>query len=373
MKIGILTLPLHTNYGGILQAWALQTVLERMGHEVKVINYPLVRKPSYAKSLVLYIYRNIKNRIFGDRKCCTKWYAGRLATFYIRENTDKFIIKYIHNRFVSKLNEITENEFDVFVVGSDQVWRKGYSQWRDICDSFLKFAQNWHVRRIAYAASFGKNNIDEYTECEKKVCADLLKLFEHVSVREHSGVDLCKDVFGVDTIQLIDPTLLLSKEDYNCLIDAIDLPKVEGALFKYVIDECPVINEAIDVIKANYNWKTFCVNGLLGDNNANILDRIQKPVEQWLQAFRDADAVITDSFHACVFSIIYNKPFLVFGNESRGLSRFETILRLTNLEDRLVTSKEEAIQKKHLLTIAPNVYSKLGEYKKKSFDFLKKI
>lgn len=373
MKIGILTLPLHTNYGGILQAWALQTILERMGHEVKVINYPLVEKPSIGNSFIHYVYNNIKNRILRNKRYSTSWYSGRTATFYIRKNTNKFISKYIHNRFAYNLSDIEESEFDLIVVGSDQIWRKGYSPWRDICDSYLQFAKNWNIRRVAYAASFGKDNVDDYTDKEISTCADLIKLFDKVSVRECSGIELCRNVFDVDATQVLDPTLLLSKEDYDNLIKAFDSSKIEGDLFMYILDNNQVIQNTIEFVESKNNWKSFSVKGLENDTNANLKNRISKPVEQWLQGFRDSEAVITDSFHACVFSIIFNKPFLVFGNKDRGLSRFESLLSITGLMDRLVTSQSEAVDKIDLLKIAPNAENKLNAYKEIAFKYLSSI
>ena len=96
-----------------------------------------------------------------------------------------------------------------------------------------------------------------------------------------------------------------------------------------------------------------------------------QPVERWLQAFRDADAVITDSFHACVFSIVFNKPFLVFCNSARGLSRLESLLTITGLSQRLVASKDEALTKMELLKEKPNAIDRLDNMKRAAYEFLR--
>ena len=179
MKIGILTLPLHTNYGGILQAYALQTVLERMGHEVcliekkrKLLPFPLWKVP--------FVYGKRILNLSGDA----------LPVFYeqkinrerpiVGQNTDKFINKYIKRRIVNDYSDIKETDFDAIVVGSDQIWRPKY--FHEIVHAFLDFTKGWNIKRIAYAASFGTDEW-EYTPQQTERCAKLVKLFDAVSVR----------------------------------------------------------------------------------------------------------------------------------------------------------------------------------------------
>lgn len=156
MKIGILTLPLHTNYGGILQAYALQTVLERMGHEVHVIEKkkkPL-RLPTY-KILLCYgkrIAMNLlghKTLVFYERK-----YNREQPV--VRQNTDKFIHKYVHLVQYDDFSDIKESEYDAIVVGSDQVWRPKYFGNDIIEQAYLKFAEDWNIKRIPM---WYKNNL----------------------------------------------------------------------------------------------------------------------------------------------------------------------------------------------------------------------
>lgn len=334
MKIGILTLPLHTNYGGILQAYALQTVLERIGHEVVVIDTPNVKS---APSLFTLAKRLVK-RLLGYRVgVFSEWKHNRVYPI-ISQHTQPFVDKYIHRRVVNSPNELRANEFDAIIVGSDQVWRPKY--YGKIEDAYLAFAKGWHIKRIAYAASFGTDDW-EYTPEQTKTCGELLRMFDAVSVREASGVQLCKEHFGVEAQHVLDPTMLLAKEDYIRLVETADVPKSKGTLLNYILDDSPEKRALIEWVAKEKGLVPFRVNSRIEDHAAPLEERIQPPVEQWLRGFYDAEFVVTDSFHACVFSILFGKPFVVVGNKERGMARFESLLKLFGLEDRLISSIED--------------------------------
>lgn len=334
MRIGILSLPLHTNYGGILQAYALQTVLERMGHKVVVIDTPNVK---FAPSLFTLAKRLVK-RLLGYRVgVFSEWKHNRVYPI-ISQHTQPFVDKYIHRRVVNSPEELRANEFDAIIVGSDQVWRPKY--YGKIENAYLAFAKDWHIKRIAYAASFGTDDW-EYTPEQTKTCGELLRMFDAVSVREASGVQLCKEHFGVEALHVLDPTMLLDKEDYIHLIEAAGTPKSKGTLLNYILDDSPEKRALIEWVARENNLVPFRVNSRVEDHAAPLEERIQPPVELWLRGFYDAEFVVTDSFHACVFSILFGKPFVVVGNKERGMARFESLLKMFGLEDRLVSSVED--------------------------------
>lgn len=343
MKIGILTLPLHTNYGGILQAYALQTVLERMGHEVVVFDIkrkytlPLWKVPlTYIKRIIKkYIYKNNNIRIFEEQ------YQQKTYPI-ISQHTQKFIDKHIHLYEVDSLNDVKEKEFDTIIVGSDQVWRPKYfsSLFKTrIEDAFLNFTKDWKIKRIAYAASFGTDEW-EYTSVQTEKCGELLKVFEAVSVREESGIKLCKEHFDKEVEHVLDPTMLLTKEDYIKLFESANTPKSPGTLLNYILDETPEKKEMICKIAKEKKLIPFKVNSKIENPYAPLEERIQPPIEQWLRGFYDAEFVVTDSFHACVFSILFNKPFVVIGNKERGMARFDSLLNMFGLEDRLIREND---------------------------------
>lgn len=374
MKIGILTLPLHTNYGGILQAYALQTVLSRMGHNACVIekeqrplHLPVWRKPvKYARRII----RNLRGEpypIFYEQK------QNRELPI-IRQHTDKFIRKNIRRMTFSTYSAIIESDFDAIVVGSDQVWRPQYFD--DIRTAYLDFAEGWHIRRMAYAASFG-TDAWEYSRSKEKECRRLLRMFDAVSVREASGVELCLEHFGVKAEHVLDPTMLLDRQDYIRLSAADTTPKSGGTLLNYILDETP---EKVALIAATANergLKPFRVNSKVEDMFAPLSERIQPPVEQWLRGFNDAEFVITDSFHACVFSIIFNKPFFAVGNPERGMSRFKSLLAMFGLEDRLLMPDELRSGAEQKATAKDidwgDVNNRLTRYKEKSIAFIGRL
>lgn len=365
MKIGIITLPLHTNYGGILQAYALQAVLERMGHDVCLIeerrgplSLPLWKAPlSYGKRIL----KNILGHpcpIFYERKV-------NRETPIVRQNTDKFINIYIKRRIVDSFSDLNENDFDAIVVGSDQIWRPKY--FPHIEHAFLDFTKDWNIKRIAYAASFGTDDW-EYNSKQTSECGRLLRMFDAVSVREDLGVDLCKRYFGVEAQHVLDPTMLLVKEDYIKLFEAANTPKSNGNLLCYILDETEEKTALIKSIAGEKGLIPFNVKSISDDINSPLSERIQPSLEQWLRGFYDADFVITDSFHACVFSIIFNKPFIVYGNVNRGMSRFISLLNMFGLKDRLVSTVDEICNLKSIGY--EKVCDKLESLIKQSKDYL---
>lgn len=338
MKIAILTLPLHTNYGGILQAYALQSILEKMGHEVDVLHnvkisshkwwvMPLV----YGKRMILKAMKDRSIPIFAERRLLHDKKV-------IEKYTSRFIDKHINLRKIKSLRQIKKNDYDAIVVGSDQIWRSRYfkSAWHtEMKDAFLNFTKGWGIRRISYAASFGLDNLNEYSSKEVESCRQALKAYNSVSVREKSGIALLKEI-GIKSIQVLDPTLLLDKEDYLKLLDEDGGISSKGDLFCYILDRTPYKEKVISTIAKERELQPFFVGNEVSNSKLPLEKRIQPPVEDWLRGFRDAKFIVTDSFHACVFSIIFGKPFVVIGNDHRGLTRFTSLLSLFGLEDRML-------------------------------------
>jgi hypothetical protein len=337
MKIGILTLPLNYNYGGILQAYALQTVLKRMGNDVKLINAPFRTKNVSLKTKI----KRFINKMLGRYKgyICHEEKTNHWLPFMMTE-TNKFVEKYIELTYeISSYAELSALDFDLIVVGSDQVWRPGMFQ-RDISLAYLSFAQSWDIRRIAYAASFGTDTW-EYTLDQTRTCSALTKHFDAIAVREKEGVSLCKEKFDIDAQFVCDPTLLLDKEDYISIIDESGIPQSNGNLFDYMLDVTPEKTELVAYIASEKNLQSFKLNSLDKSIKSSMETFIAQPVEYWLRGFYDGEFIITDSFHGCVFAIIFRKPFAVVGNKARGLSRFESLLGTLGLGDRMINNIED--------------------------------
>ena len=364
MKISILTLDLQTNFGGILQAYALQTVLERMGHEVVHLQAKHSRLHNPVVMPLVWCKRLYRKYFQGDRQLPIfenpyKW-AGK--------NTDRFISSNLNCRFLApeEWNEGLAREYDVIVVGSDQVWRPNYTS--DVTRFFTAFLGHSDIRRIAYAASFGVD-VNEFSEEQLACGREYLKLFSAISVREESGIRLCKELFDVQACQVLDPTLLLSREDYQRF--ASTAPQSPGNLMVYVLDRTEEKDAFIAEFAEKRGLVPFYANSkteIPWNVDIPIGERKQPPLENWLRGFADAEFVLTDSFHACVFSILFHKPFGVFVNLERGLSRIESLLRPLGLMDRCITDAPVDLDRSIDWKFIDNVLMQKTE---SSLDFLK--
>jgi polysaccharide pyruvyl transferase WcaK-like protein len=341
MKIGILTQPLHDNYGGLLQAYALKEVLQEMGHEVIIINRQSNRKvPLWRR------YASIAKSILIGRRIHPNLFLKSTHREELSRETRKFREAYIPN--LSHL--ITDNEgmqelnsmgFDAYIVGSDQCWRPRYSP--AIQNYFLDFVANdCKAKRIAYAASFGVGHW-EFTPEDTEKSKELLKKFDAISVREDSAIDLIKTHLGrIDAQHVLDPTMLLSPHQYKAIVDKEKIAPSPGNLKVYVLDKTPEKGNLVKLLEEKLQLNAFEVLPAKRLNeekvtNSNINNFVFPNPAKWLRGFQDAKFVVTDSFHGTVFSILYNIPFIAIGNVDRGMSRFQSLLKMFGLEDRLVT------------------------------------
>lgn len=388
MKVGILTLPLSINYGGILQAYALQTVLERLGHEPVVINRNILWTVPGWKLPLIHAVRRAGRVLTGKDIDVDKEISHNNAVLSRSRYTAMFVSSHIRTVTVERYSDLSERMFDAIVVGSDQIWRPKYF-YADIRDAYLHFARKWQIRRVAYAASFGTDEW-EYTPEQTAACAALAGRFDAVSVREDGAVELCRSRLGVDSVRLLDPTLLLDAEDYVSLLSPADRSRYarlcsasSGRLFAYFLDGSPQKHSFAERAGSEWGLSPFSLqqpaeagSGILSVTTPGVPAGIlgewtpQPPVEDWIGAFLKADAVVTDSFHGCIFSMIFRKPFIVIGNKERGMSRFVSLLSLLGLEDRLVESADGPLP-------GPDVdftpaYERLRGLRRESLDFLQK-
>ena len=339
MRIAILTLPFHSNYGGVLQAFALQTVLQRMGHEVAVVDKNRYRHRSWLRQQVAF-------GAFLVRK-----YVLRRNVEYVNlrrlENEQRTVEKPIRDFVDTHLYLVPVNDLlhefpmsvDAVVVGSDQVWRPKYFTRAYGCpmdNAFLSFLHGRTIKRIAYAASFGTENW-EYSNEQTHLCSRFIQLFDAVSVRESSAIRLCKERLGRgDACRMPDPTLLLSRDDYLSLCDKQNEPR--RYMFYYVLDETAEIRSKAESIAKERGLVLKQVKGDVDNPHLPVRERIKAPVEEWIKSINNADFVFTDSFHGCVFSILFGIPFVVLGNSNRGLDRFNTLLSVYHLEKNYIPS-----------------------------------
>lgn len=346
-KIAIITLQPHTNYGGILQAYALQTLCEKKGFKTEII------LPQDVNTLL-------------------PWFKGMDASDIkiIKQHTDRFIAQYLHTRDVA-FSEISSNDYDAYVVGSDQIWRYYLAKIMigDFENVFLRFTDRWNVKRIAYAPSFGLDTW-KAPEALYPEISRLLAQFDAVSVRENSGVEMCKNLLGrKDAVLVVDPTLLLERADYEALIDQCYTEPIAGDAACYVLNRDEEKEELIQRVCQTKQLTPFDMQSKVENSNATVEERIQPPLEHWLRCFRDSRMVITDSFHATVFSIQFRRPFIVTGNAGRGITRLQSILQALGLEKHLCLTAAD-YDPTYSYEIPDEAYERLSEMKLSSAEFL---
>ena len=334
MKIGILTLPQETNYGGILQAFALQRTLQKLGHDAVTIDRHNRREyPSLKVHIVGYCKRMFQHYVQRKVNISAKWNPFVSAEDYEKASleTQKFIdrnIQLTRRIFSDELPEIEkEYMFEAYVVGSDQVWLDKYCP-----ASFLDFVHRPDVKKVTYAASCGKKSfLDNASKIA--ICRELAQAFDGISVREEQLIDKCKQYLDVEAQWVLDPTMLLSpKEFLDATISNVD---ESAGLFSYILDANAEKNTMVKEIAGKLNLPVVNGNRI---HETGIAGKVYPSVDDWIQNINRASFVITDSFHGTVFSILFNKPFLSIGNTSRGINRFKSLLGMFELSDRLITS-----------------------------------
>ena len=371
MRVAIITLPLHTNYGGILQAYALKKSIEALGHSVDVIDRKckMVLTPSWKMPLV-YLKRALFNlkpggpEIFRERRILREYpvVSAQLAGFVSEE---------ISPRMIDSYTEIAPGDYDAFVVGSDQVWRPKY--FGRIEDAFLDFTSLWDVRRVSYAASFGTDHL-EYELEQLYKCSSLLSTFDAVSVREASAVQMCDEWFDrEDAVHVLDPVMLLTAEHYAHLAELSSERPCKGKILSYVLDPDNSKKYILDRVEGWLAKESH--NAYVPDRDRNIPleKRIVPSIRQWLSCFADAEFVVTDSFHGCVLSVLFHKPFIALANPGRGMSRILSLLESLGLDDRIVQGLDPDDDGEYYLSGIDwdDVDARLSEMKGKSIEFLR--
>lgn len=360
MKIGILTQKMWINYGGMLQNWALQQVLKDMGHEPATIIYNAMRPSEWMKQAL----RCLAHKTLRTAKRHTMHMPHYDKRLYrsMREFSNN-VTCYDQGVYLDRYAP-ERDPFDAYIVGSDQVWRPQYNNkfgaFRGMFCGFL--TPEFNKPHIAYAASFGTDEW-EYTPAQEAVARELVRNFNAVSIREASGVTLCRDHLGIEAVQVLDPTLLLPAECYRRLSKTCGPGKPTGRCGIYVLDLTVKKLRRIEDICGRLGLKPFHFGR--PEPAGMSLHPTYPPLEEWLAAYDHCDYIVTDSFHGAAFAVIYQRPFSVMVNAERGASRFVSLLSDFGLEARMETNADPA---------APinwdHVESNLRERQKASMTFL---
>lgn len=320
MKICILTQPLGTNYGGVLQAFALQKVLRDLGHDVTTLRWI----PEKARDYKVMARRFLSKYLKGNRDIVYFDYNKQIH-FTFREQ-DRFIDEHLQCLNVkAPLLEHSLPDFDAYIVGSDQVWRPMYSPF--LPNFYLDFLGNASVKRIAYAASFGVD-VWETDERATEIIRPLAQKFDSISVREESGIHLCLEKLGVQAQVMPDPTLLLKADDYLQLC-RLNQTEQEPYIAAYILDEGDREQRFVERLSQELGLPVRYLGQLDWVHGVDS-------IESWLDGIARAKYIVTNSFHGTVFSILFEKNFVSIINSARGTSRFESLLDAVGLRNRLI-------------------------------------
>lgn len=362
MKVEIITLHRITNYGSMLQTYATQTAIERLGHEAEVLDFVpegmSFKRANWPKNDVPAWKKLIK---------LPPLFAVNLIEYH---DVNRFLHKYIHlspvryKCYQDIINNIPIS--DAYLSGSDQVWNtQNNNPPEDLKAYYLGFAPEGK-KRIAYAGSFGKNT---FTEEEEKIIKEYIAKYDSISVREDDGLNILH-CFGFNHgVHVVDPTLLLRGEDWRKFAAVKKVPK-PGYVFVYNLNRNGLIKEVAQAIAQE--------KGLRIINFADTFDfikgaknRFGNTAEDFVNHIANADYVVTDSFHGTAFSLNLNRQVIVV-KAPRYNSRIESILRVAGLiETRLVGDVEEGLTAASTMINYNNVNPRIETERKKSYEYLK--
>ncbi|WP_010136867.1 polysaccharide pyruvyl transferase family protein [Ochrovirga pacifica] len=372
MKIGIITILNVNNYGAELQASALDMKLRSLGYDSEIINYLYFKHKDYvpeqkSKPIVeIDFITNLKgiilkwidtyNRFTHPKN--TKIRKQRFEKFHADHTKISKPYKSISALYNAKL------DYDVYVVGSDQVWNPNTRT--SIEPYFLAFAPE-DKKRISFASSFGVGSLNPSFYPIYKKCFSNLDI---ISCREASGVNLIKEITGREATQVVDPTMLLTKEEWAQKM--VPYHSEEPYILMYILTYSPYItNLALEIQKqTGYKIIRLCFNNINVEKDKSILNIVDAGPAEFLGLYESASFVLTNSFHGSVFSLLFNVPFYTIAPAKKSNNaRQENLLRMMKLEHRLIKENDKFL-KSDLTIDFTYANNKLEEERAKSINFL---
>lgn len=335
MKIKTITCHDVYNLGASLQAYALQNYLLSLGHDVEIIHY----KPDYLSNHhKLWLVANPKFNIpFIKQLYLLAKLPGRLIALKRKKVFDKFTLKYLRlTRRYNSYEELKKDapKADCYIAGSDQIWNTLFRNGRDAA-FYLDFG-NQNTKRISYAASFATPEIvPEY----RKFVEEKLKRIDYISIRERISLPLLESLGRKDGVAVCDPVFLLNKKEWESHIDNSIIK--QKYILVYLTNTSDSIKNITKAIAEKTGWKIYTV-GAISASYADKNYTNASPFD-FIHLIRDAQFIISNSFHATAFSIIFDKNFCVVNREDNINERMLSILKDFGLTDRLVTKYDNDI------------------------------
>ena len=384
MKIGIITYVKCDNYGAELQAYALQWYLNKLGYNAEVINLEkreidLKRSP---RVIVRAILMRFKHQGF---KAFSSIYRKSVDTFTkirVQEKSksqiekkhilfERFFEKYIrHSEKYYTLDEISSSndlDYDIYIAGSDQIWNYIHTDRLDVY--FLMFANKYKAKKISYAASISINDIPKRL---RNKYGRYLKNIDYLSVRELQGAELIKRYWNLQAEVVLDPTLLITKEEWAR--DIANSPKVDGDyLLIYTLSGSSNIRTLAKSIAQKKNLIIVNIkSNFVKEPDDGIIHFNEVGPQEWIGLWLNAKYVVTDSFHGTAFSINFNIPFTTLVNPVSTMnSRVLSILKITGLESRIAYDYQKVIDIPDNLSIDyDNVNHIIEDWRNKSTNYI---
>lgn len=358
MKIGILTFHRALNYGAVLQALALVKTAEKLGVDVEVIDYRCKR--------IEEDYKNIKVA----KGSFVKDIINSILSYSIRKRKKKNFRRFcsdnlnLSNKVYYSNEELLEanNKYDAFITGSDQVWDNKCADFDKAY--FLTFVSD-SSKKNSYAASFAFGKIPEGLEDEYK---KRLKDFNSISVREEKGKEIFSDILNKDIHIDLDPTLLLDKEEWISYTKENN--EDEKYILIYTVNQPKELFSYAEKLSKESGYKLIYINDSLNKKVNAEYKRGISPSE-FLTLFLNSEYVLTNSFHGTVFSIIYEKKFMVEINSKKNKINYraKNLLSMLNLEDRILEKNKDINNNIDYVYVK----DKLDHEKKSSVKYLSSI
>lgn len=328
MKVGILTFHRPANYGAVLQAYGLLTVLQRLGHEAYVIDY--------SQDYILRLYKAVRIKSFGQwfrLALHPRTFIHEIMCTYKRSRRNRAFADF-RRRKLRLIQPEETDMMDALVVGSDQVWNMEMTGGDK---SYFLPDAGFGQLKIAYAASAG-----QCTSLETTLCGDILRLiseFDAVSVRETSLGTFLKGRLHMDFPTVLDPTLLAGREVFQNLVSRRYIPK-KKYLLSFSLTKSDVQESFARVVAREAGIPHVIT--LVGMNEfRENRDKVCKAeVEQFVSLVAGASFVVTSSFHGTAFSILFRKPFITVGRSESHVSRMKSLLEMLGLSGNLVYEAE---------------------------------
>jgi hypothetical protein len=274
-----------------------------------------------------------------------------------------FLKKHVKLKVIKKsFFGLNESDYDILMVNSDQTWNN-FSKYEDrlLNYGYLKFAENWTIPRFVYGASLGVNYW-KFSDKFDTIVRRLLKKFSGISVREIGAIEIVKKHLGINPELVLDPTLLIDKKYYLDLIKDYknEFNSNDSYIFVYELEKMLSMELFIKLSVEKLKYKLYRCTSLDKDY-----------LKRFIYGIYNCKAVITNSYHGILFSIIFRKPFVAFNLKYRGNDRFNTLIDIYGLKKRIVS--EDNPPNIFLLTEPFDVDMKIiNELTKKSIDYLKK-